>query len=78
MKLHFVQVAFAAGCAFAVFFYALTHIDEIKAKQKAATEEAMRIQDVNIDNAKESQRRAIEAAQKKQREDIERIRNMKR
>ncbi|CAM9170175.1 unnamed protein product, partial [Heterosigma akashiwo] len=63
MRLNFVQAAFAAACAFGVFAYVASHIDEIVAKQQVATEKAQKQQASSIKSAQESQKEAIERAQ---------------
>ena len=69
----FLPAAFAATCAGAVIAYVYFNIDDIKEKQKLATDRAMQEQTVNIQNAQDSQRKAIEAAQLKQQEAIRKI-----
>mgnify|MGYP006879045206 CR=1 FL=1 len=77
-RMNFVQAAFATACAVSVFSYVFTHIDEIKAKQEAATRVAMDNQKNDIQRAQEGQKAAIEAAQAKQKEAIEKIKNGQR
>jgi len=77
LRVEMVQTIFAAGCALSVFFYVLNNIDEIKLKQKLATEKAMAEQTASIKDAQDVQRRAIEEAQRKQQAEIEKIRRMK-
>lgn len=69
------QVAFAASCAVAVFLYALTNIDEIKAKQKVAVERAMSEQSATLKNTQETQRLAIEKVQAEQKRAVQKIKD---
>lgn len=67
------QIAFAASCAGAVFAYVYFNIDEIKEKQRIATDRVKVEQTVNIRTAQDAQRDAIEKAQRDQAENIRKI-----
>lgn len=71
-ELYFIQAAFATTCAVGVFLYVAANIDEIKAKQKIATEAAITKQTSDIKSAQQQQQEAIKQAQLKQKEAIER------
>lgn len=56
------QIAFVASCVAAVVAYAVLNIDEIREKQKIATDKAVAEQTTNIRSAVDSQKAAIEKA----------------
>jgi len=66
------QVAFAATCAGAVFFYVLNNIDEIKEKQAQSIGKAMSEQAATVKNVQEVQQEAIAKAKKQQEENTKR------
>ena len=71
-ELYFIQAAFATTCAIGVFLYVAANIDEIKEKQRIATEAAITKQTSDIKSAQQQQQDAIKKAQAKQKEAIER------
>lgn len=75
MKRNFIAPLIATTCAVSVFLYVFFNIDEIREKQKIATENAIKEQNKTISSAQEEQRRKIEKIKKQQQEAIDRIKN---
>merc|ERR1719453_742312 len=70
VKVEFVQTAFAAGCALAVFSYVWNNIEEIKEKQAIAVNQTMTKQTNDIKSAQETQKANIARIQEEQRQNI--------
>lgn len=77
MERHFIAPLIATTCAVSVFLYVFFNIDEIREKQKIATENAIKEQNETISSVQAEQRRKIQEIQKKQQDAIDQIKNGK-
>ena len=75
MKRNFIAPLIATTCAVSVFLYVFFNIDEIREKQKIATENAIKEQNKTISSAQEEQRRKIEKIKQQQQDAIDKIKN---